>query len=387
MEKVLIVSLDVVEDLDETRKNKLLQCFKKITEENNIICFISHDNSRLLKSKEEYSYISKNFKYKNRSQIREIVDKLGNKYFIVLGNVDEDLFLASNKKLLFMTPTWTKILEEKPKKYGLPVNNPKELLSIIKIINNQNYWYAKLDVDKDTTVISLMDGAYKYYSKSPEEKEMIKNFEEVLKRGKTTYFDILLYHFLAGISSNELFKEVTTWCIFPSSKCQLNETMMKFKEHVRYMMNGREAKNNIMNNLFIRHTEITPTHSLKETDRETYGAGLHFESLMIDPAYKSKIKGKTVCVFDDYLNYGNSFEACRHLLKKAGVKKIIFVSLGKFRRNYLYQSWDIVGDVFSKSYKTSNFKVEEYIQHREFEINNKAKDEVENLYNIFNIDK
>lgn len=387
MKKILIVSLDVIEDLEGESKKELIGSLKNIAEDGNIICFISHDYRRLRTVQKLYGDISSNFKFKTRREIREKIEPNKSNYFMVLGNVDQDLILAANKKLLFLCPTWVKCIEDKAKKYGIPIKTSEQLVHIIKTVNNQNVWYASYKLDNQTTIISLMDGAYGYYAKSSEERQMIKNFEDVLKKGKkTSYFEILQYHFLAAISNdNNIFNDVSTWCIFPSSSTTLSPMMMEFKERVRYMRSSREPSNTIQNNLFIRHSAVEKSHEQGSEIREAKAAGLHFGSIMLDPAYSNKIKNKTVCIFDDYLNYGNSFEACRHLLLKAGVKNMVFVTFGKFRKPYLHQHWGISGDVFSDTYTATNKIIVKRIQHREFEIDEAAKVEVENLHRIFNL--
>lgn len=66
------------------------------------------------------------------------------------------------------------------------------------------------------------------------------------------------------------------------------------------------------------------------------GADYEFDTLRINPEFKQKIErlkkeGRfKVCIFDDYMTHGNTFNAVRNLLKHLGADKIIFVSLGNF---------------------------------------------------------
>lgn len=87
------------------------------------------------------------------------------------------------------------------------------------------------------------------------------------------------------------------------------------------------------------------------------GATKEFETLMIDPAYKSLIKRLkaekkfNVCIFDDYRTYGNTFEAVRNLFESLGADKIVCVALGDFRRAYHKNDYNIIGDVYSENYQ------------------------------------
>ena len=127
--------------------------------------------------------------------------------------------------------------------------------------------------------------------------------------------------------------------------------MEDLKERVRYMMNGRKREP-----IFIRHTE---TSKSREDDsyarqRNNNYCQKHFQSIRVNDKYEGKLKGRVVCVFDDYLTHGNTFEALRNLLIKCKVKKIIFVSIGKFKcsgeSQYVQKSFSIEGDVYSGEY-------------------------------------
>ena len=115
-------------------------------------------------------------------------------------------------------------------------------------------------------------------------------------------------------------------------------------------MNGRKPEP-----LFIRHTATKKSRHDSREFRQTNEYCLkHFRSIRVNDKYKGKLKGRVVCVFDDYLTHGNTFEAIRNLLIKCGVKKIIFVSIGKFKRygesQYIQKSFSIEGDVYSGNY-------------------------------------
>ena len=151
--------------------------------------------------------------------------------------------------------------------------------------------------------------------------------------------------------------------------------MEDLKDHVRYMMNGRKPEP-----IFIRHTET----SKSRFDRRDVRQGndycqKHFQSIRVNEKYTGKLKGRVVCVFDDYLTHGNTFEALRNLLIKCEVKKIIFVSIGKFKRTresqYVQKSFSIEGDVYSGKY-TAKFST---VAKHDVEFDDAARRSLENL--------
>ena len=155
-----------------------------------------------------------------------------------------------------------------------------------------------------------------------------------------------------AIAHDPEFREVQDWAVAPSSSTQPNKVMEDLKEHVRYMMNGRKPQP-----IFIRHTATTKSRSETPEERQHVNyCQKHFKTIRVndDRTYKGKLKGRVVCVFDDFLTNGNTFETLRNLLVACKVKKIIFVSIGKFQsrgeNSYTQKSFDIEGDVYTKSY-------------------------------------
>lgn len=150
--------------------------------------------------------------------------------------------------------------------------------------------------------------------------------------------------------------------------------MEDLTERVRCMMNGRKSEP-----MFIRHTATGKSRFDSRDDRQRDDYCLkHFRSIHVNDKY-GKLKGRVVCVFDDYLSHGNTFEALRNLLIKCEVKKIMFVSIGKFKRNdesqYIQKSFSIEGDVYSVNY-TAEFNT---VAHHNVTFDNAARRSLENL--------
>lgn len=396
MDKAILINLDLLKIseyknqiiLDELR-NELLNIAK---DTNNLVCFYSMDNKNVKMAEEYYSktYPNNDFIFKTRSDLEGALESHKDKpnHYVIIGKKDADFFMAIKYKILLIVPSWL-TMEEKPEKYGVLVDNVKQLIMFINTLNNQNTWYSTINIDTTTTVFSLMDARYGYYAKDFKEQEMIENFQNLLKKGTSrSYYDILLYHFLSAMTNTTLFDDVKIWGIIPSSDCTYNEEMMNFKEIVRCIKNGRHPRNLVHKNLLIRHTHKAKAHMAKD-DRSTYGAAKEFATIKVNPEFKKmidKLRSENqlnVCVFDDYLTHGNTFESVRNLLKSLGATKIIFVSLGSFCSCYEKNDYDIIGNVYSDAYKFTHIRNTK-IYKLQMNINDKAKDEIISLYNIFN---
>lgn len=331
----------------------------------------------------------KNFKFRTRAKAKEFALKHKNKnnFFVFISGKEIDFFLAVQLKSLFIVPTWIPV-DQKSEYYGVHVDTPNQLDKFIRTLNNQKSWYAKLEIEPNITALSLMDGRYKYKAKTENEREMIMHFEALLKEGKSrNYYDILLYHFLAGMTNTTFFDDIELFGIIPSSDCTLNKDIFNFMTQVRLIKNKRLPRNIKDANLIQRVKPKTQAHMLpNQSARANMGANYEFNTLRINPEFKQKIErlkkeGRfKVCIFDDYMTHGNTFNSVRNLLKHLGADKIIFVSLGNFSRPFQKKDYKITGNVYDSGYSYKLLQsTQQYLIYDE-----DAKDEIDELYNIFN---
>ncbi len=308
----------------------------------------SHDNIKLNLVKCRLSKYNGIY-YKTRDEFKNILKNNKDKYhfpssLIIISCIKEDMHYAATYNLILINPLWVINPDKEALKYGIPMRTPKDIIKLLNIIVNQKTWFYKLKLDEKTTVLSLTSANTFGYSHSDEEKEIINGFYRVLKENDKKYFNVLLYHFLAGMANNIEFKGIQDWAIFPSSGTDLNEDMWEFKERARWLKNGRKKEP-----IFIRHTK---TYKSRKNPSTRLPCDRHFDTIKLNDKYKGKLKGRVVCVLDDYLTNGTSFETARNLLLKEGVAKIFFVSLGRYYKtrecdHYFRQDYDIKGDVYS----------------------------------------
>lgn len=128
-------------------------------------------------------------------------------------------------------------------------------------------------------------------------------------------------------------------------------------------------------------------HGGSQIGRSSIGGTLEFASLCINPAFEAKIKNLkrerkfNVVIFDDYMDHGNGFNAVRCLLESLGANKIIFVSMGIFRKQFQRKDYIISGNIYGAGY---TYTLESQQVLTNYVINDSAKMEVEHLYDIFN---
>lgn len=384
----------------ENHRNKFLKRFKQLSEDtNNRIIFYSRDDKNINSAKEHFNKLGyTDFEYKLRETVESFINKYKNRnhHFVVIGGKNKDFELAVNSHSLFIVPTWLP-LEDRTEIYGIHVDTVKQLYKFILTLNNQNTWYSELEVDNITTCVTLMDARFGAYAKDYKEKDMIKNFQYLLKSGTSrNYYQILLYHFLAGMTNTDFFDDIELFGMIPSSDCTLNPDIFEFMTQVRLLKKKKLPRNYMYSedctpeetNLLIRHTQKKKAHvSHSPDERISLGAKDEFATIHIHPDYKKRINDLKkdgrfkVCIFDDYMTHGNTFNAVRNLLETLGADKIVFVSMGLFKNPFQKKDYKITGSVYKDDY---TYTLNSTTVLTNFDIDNDAKQEVSDLYDIFN---
>ena len=405
MKKLLFCSLDLLikkfDGLDpatsETYRNQFLDYAVEMIKDDNLVLFISRDNQKLKGAKEFFEKKGyTDFIYKHRNDIKNYVDSNSSKnnYFVFISGKEVDFHVAVNCHALFIVPTWIPN-EEKAVNYGVHVDTPEQLDQFIRTLNNHDCVYEELHIEPNVDFMALVDARYKACANTAEEKQMLIHFEDILKKGQSrNYYSILMYHFLAGMTRTNALDDIELFGMIPSSNCSVNPDMFNFMTQTRTIKGKRLPHNYLYQqppenqNLLIRHKQKQKAHVMYNfRQRAAMGCKDEFDTLMINPEFKSKITslkkaGKfNVCIFDDYVTHGNSFNAVRNLLMSLGANRIIFVSLGSFAQAFQKNDYQITGDVFSPNYTGTFIRNTEL---RNATYNPAAKAEVDALYDIFN---
>ncbi|XMA29144.1 phosphoribosyltransferase (plasmid) [Bacillus bombysepticus] len=380
MAKVVVLTRLTVFDEDFKMYDGIEELFVHLNKDGHKIVVISHDNEsiRIMKN-----IFQKTFEFNvsctYRRTIKERVNEDNVSSFILVGSSDEDLILAVHKRILIINPGWSVKQEEKPARYGITLERPNQLFEAVRLIDNQNRWYYELKVDQNTTVLALTSANTFNRDVAQTEREILEGFESLLKSGDRNYFNTLYFHLISAVMKSPELRNVDRWGIFPSSSGNLNEELEELKERCRYLTNKR------MNApLFIRHTAVEKSRNTDHEIRLKQGCVKHFDSIILNPYYSSRIKGQVVCVIDDYTTNGISFETARNLLFNAGASKVILVALGRYKKGqhgiYQHEVYNLRGNVTEPGYTYSLNSKKNLIG----EYNNDARDEVRRIYEILN---
>lgn len=332
---------------------------------------ISKRNTISILNRKVPSELNDDLKFISRSNSNwEEITKLqreGN-MFAVIGVVDEDAIFAFQSKIPLFNPTLLGYeVGKKVDDYGLPIASLEDISDCYKAFEIHEKNYFTMIFDDVFTVISL-NNANTYYR--PEEEVRIKELFKTNLKGDIYTRNhkillLLLFHLVNEITTNDFYFDVDLWGTFPSSNPLNTSTSVAFlKESVRCIVGGGPRGGA---ELFIRTRSKPPKHFSGNQKYEDRGTA-DFQTIIVNPKLYSRIKGKVVCIIDDYITTGYSAEVAKSLLFAAGAKKVIFLSIGKFGKNYYSADYDIQGIV--SGYYTTKFngeiKYNDYYNNQSF---------------------
>lgn len=273
---------------------------------------------------------------------------------IVLAGTESDALMCFQNKLLMLSARWLPHTDDTKKVhgYGIGVDTPQAVDDFLRrfLVLSENYYYSIQNVDEVTSLYSIMNANTKAHWIPEDEKNASDSIRAILKEGSDASRTVAHYFLLSMYSKLEVLREVDLWTVYPSSGAEeYNPVLLNLKNELRLTF-GFRAKEDLL----IRHTNSGKRHEMSKKTRVGTGCNIQFDTIIINPKMKGKLKDKTVCIIDDYTTYGSSCETARYLLKEAGVAKIIFITIGKFGREYYKYDYTLAGDVYDTFTYTLN---------------------------------
>ena len=274
---------------------------------------------------------------------------------MVLAGSEGDFRMSVNSKLLLFSPKFAKDNNPTSKafKYGIPIESPDHLYEFFdRFMSINDRCYYELQIDSRTYLYSIISSNY-YYEGDMNLKSLKKRIEYFLKKHRSKYGNLFLNYFLMS-AYNKIGKlrDIDYWGVYPSSsKGSHNRDIHQLKEEARKIYKCRTKQE-----ILIRTKDSPKRTSMSKDARLRDGCDSQFSTIKVNPYYRDRIEGKTVCIMDDFTTNGSSCETARHLLLEAGADKVIFITMGKFGSNYIKYKYKIDGDVFGKfSFKKVNY--------------------------------
>lgn len=360
--KMIIMSKFVLFSEDNKIYHEKLKIIDMFLRENIAVAILANPNTlRQLSTQipEEYKNRIKLFPRGNRELVARIKELRKKDVIIaVLGFVEEDARFSFHCKIpLFnsqkMIMNGLKV-HSKVNAYGLPISDYQNIIDCYKAFDINKDSYFKFDDNDRFSVVSINNANTMGMNRDKEEIRIKKIFETNLKAESSSREQkillFLLFQLINKVVSDEAFDSVEFWGTFPSSTSEKFDTSASFlKESVRVIVGGKPNRSNgIPTEIFIRNSTMPKKHySQTRLDDK---CSKDFDTLILNPSLKGRIRGKVVCIIDDYITNGYSAEAAKHILFEAGASKVIFLSMGKFGTKYFKTNYQIKGDITKPEY-------------------------------------
>lgn len=355
--KMIIISKKLVfEDNGEIKKD-FANFHQKVTEQNINIVVITNSASFFSVKLSSYSMCKAYTRNRVKELLKEYRKELG---VVILGVVKEDATLAFNNQIpLFKTKNHCLgidiEMDDKVNDYGIELLSVDDLIHYINIMSEHITPYLQYDFSDQYTVISLFNANTKG-SQTEEDIEYKDEIQHILKSNSSLKIDknkiLNLFNFLllSECFNNPILKEVKYWGTFPSSDIRNNNTTISYiKEVIRKVLNKNKSNEEIL----IRTKSVPKKHQSNFKERNENKCQNDFDSMKINPYYKGKLKGSTVCIVDDYTTYGFSAETAKNLLLQEGVEKLIVITLGKYGYEYKEVNYNLTGDLYKEGYSNN----------------------------------
>ncbi|WP_242214904.1 hypothetical protein [Bacillus cereus group sp. BfR-BA-01383] len=341
----LLISRNAFFDEDDGIREEIFELMESIKEKEIQVVLVSRSNQKYKDIIDDTLPNPEKIKYGPRGKLSGKV-LTSNKDIMLVGAVEEDIRIAANNKIMLINPGWVENVDEKIQKYGFKLKNFNQIIQCIDILNLNNEIFYDFPIDEKTRLIAVSN-ANKYFAVE-NEAEMIKKYKETLKYGIEDYKYAVYFHYLTMIIGMEEFDDVYYWMSVPSSTGSNENNIYDIVKQTRYLMKNRRSEE-----LFIRHKPAKKSTSMKPEDRIKEGCQRHLDTIHLNPKYKGKLKGKKICVLDDYFTNGSSFECIRNLLINEEVSEIILVAIGTFRKPYHKENYKINGNVYEAGFEYS----------------------------------
>lgn len=360
--KMIIMSKFVLFSEDNKIYHENLKIIDKFWEENITVAILAKPNTlRQLSTQipEEYKKGIKLFPRGNRELIAKIKEMRKSDVIIsVLGFVEEDAIFSFHCKIPLFNPQKMIMnglnVHSKVNAYGLPISDFQNIIDCYKAFDINKDSYFKFDENERFSVVSINNANTMGMNRDKEEVRIKKIFETNLKAESSSREQkillFLLFQLINKVVSDEIFDSVEFWGTFPSSTSGKVDTSASFlKESVRVIVGGKPNRSKgVPTEIFIRNSTMSKKHySQTRLDDKS---SKDFDTLILNPSLKGKIRGKVVCIIDDYITNGYSAEAAKHILFKAGASRVIFLSMGKFGTKYFKTDYQINGDITQPEY-------------------------------------
>jgi hypothetical protein len=251
---------------------------------------------------------------------------------LYVGDSKPDMITASHGRVIFFHALWARPREN----YGLAAPHPGYIAAIVEhIFLKQNNWWWQFRRDdrlgRPVNQLALINGDG---AGDPQVKQdLISAFKDGIatkKVGQLTIQDFTLLHMLASLNATSLLADKTMWwATYPSSTPGKKSPMSGFLDIAAKLYREQYKEDLLVRAVPARHSRGARGNQSGPAEILAALAN-QLTTVHLNPAYREKIVGRKILVFDDFITYGPSSEAARNLLFAGNAGDVVTIAIGKY---------------------------------------------------------
>lgn len=258
---------------------------------------------------------------------------------VYLGDSEQDMWEASGNKFALFNADWSQTEHD----YGFGEESPQMFADDIqRYFLKEHNWFFTVDgqdaLGRSVEFRALLDpDTCKDQGITPLLKQRDENFHQ--NQRQLDLATHLITHLVASIylegihldrvANNKGGQRIPLWCLYPGASGGISPVLELFEEFT-----SRLLRMKYVDDLIQRHTHIMSSKEHRLRFHTPQPIEDQFNSIQINPAMASKVKGNVVLVADDFSTGTNAMEVSRNLLYACGASKVIGITVGKYGRDY-----------------------------------------------------
>lgn len=250
---------------------------------------------------------------------------------LYLGDSDNDMREAVNNSVIFFLAAWSN--PDYP--YGIPVATPQLFVQIVEtFFRKEHLWYYRID-DQDgagrpVIVRALLDPDL---AQDTGIKRLLKQKIDGQFSPAFTTSTFLSLHLLASVYGEGLHLlgkpgKPNLWCIYPGHDRTQTGVLTEFARIAARLFRKRYEPE-----VIVRHQPAIKS-AYARANRTPPTITNQLTTIHLAPTLRSRIRGRTILLFDDFTTYAHSFETARNFFLTAGAERVVAIAVGKYRAPY-----------------------------------------------------
>ncbi|GHB29998.1 MULTISPECIES: hypothetical protein [Streptomyces] len=272
----------------------------------------------------------------NKAWLEAAADRLGIRMnqLILIGTSQFDWYTGIHAGVVHIHARWASRLGAKIT--SLMSDEPTDVIELLEyFLLHEPRWAFRLDDEDRAFAIRSMLPFNARFPRGGGRTFTIKDiftYESTVKVGDQDARDVLMLHLLCAAYLDGALPGQSFFCVYPSSTpAKGNPQLAGFLQRAK-VMTGSSYKEDLLER--VAQAPDTSLERYKRSIGQSTGRDISIaaqaRTIRVNPAYKKKIAGKTVIVFDDFTTEGKSLEWARTLLSEAGAARVIALTIGKY---------------------------------------------------------